>query len=533
MNRKQRIIVSVTGIFLVLLILVGLTYAYFLTKIKGNENNKSIEVTTANLILEYSEDTNVIKGIENAEPGYSVEKTFSATNKGNKKVDYSAVLQNVVNELSRKDDLVYTLTCKQYKTGETTETGTCNGVSTETTFPSTSDVSLLISNSIDINMTQTYSLTVTYKNLDVDQSEDMGKTFSAKVNIVNSDGLNPYSSNKNSLAYHIINNAQNNTNGTKFLSTPKSKPITEASTGDEKELSFAVDDFGISYYYRGAVTDNYVDFAGMCWRIVRIQGNGSIKLVLEDQNNTCKTSNIGDYSTQDGNKYKLYAWSDKEHDYEYLDGYLKDAFYKFQTEKISSALQEKYLTNDSWCLNDQKEEVAEFYNYYESGVMYDGDIIISKEGCPSGNKTCRVAGHNFYKQSDTFKCLGTLAPKFKNGETMNVATLTANEVWYSGMNSSNNNSYLNNGSNKDYWTLTKNTTLYGGATLAETASVSDPNSYYTSYAVISNKVSSHYVPTSYGENISGLLYARPSIIIKNNVEIASGNGLKTNAYVFK
>ena len=34
MSRKQRIIVSVTGIFLVLLILVGLTYAYFLTKIK-------------------------------------------------------------------------------------------------------------------------------------------------------------------------------------------------------------------------------------------------------------------------------------------------------------------------------------------------------------------------------------------------------------------------------------------------------------------------------------------------------------------
>ena len=40
MNRKQRIIVSVTGIFLVLLILVGLTYAYFLTKIKGNDNER-------------------------------------------------------------------------------------------------------------------------------------------------------------------------------------------------------------------------------------------------------------------------------------------------------------------------------------------------------------------------------------------------------------------------------------------------------------------------------------------------------------
>ena len=49
MNRRQKIIVSVTGIFLVALILVGLTYAYFLTRINGNPNDTSISVTTANL----------------------------------------------------------------------------------------------------------------------------------------------------------------------------------------------------------------------------------------------------------------------------------------------------------------------------------------------------------------------------------------------------------------------------------------------------------------------------------------------------
>ena len=81
MNRKQKIIVSVTGIFLVLLILVGLTYAYFLTKINGNTNDKSISVTTANLILKY-DDINDILISENAvEPGKSWVKTFSATNK--------------------------------------------------------------------------------------------------------------------------------------------------------------------------------------------------------------------------------------------------------------------------------------------------------------------------------------------------------------------------------------------------------------------------------------------------------------------
>ena len=40
MNRRQKIIVSVTGIFIVLLILVGLTYAYFLTRINGNTSNQ-------------------------------------------------------------------------------------------------------------------------------------------------------------------------------------------------------------------------------------------------------------------------------------------------------------------------------------------------------------------------------------------------------------------------------------------------------------------------------------------------------------
>ena len=62
MNRRQKIIVSVTGIFLVLLIIVGLTYAYFLTKINGNENTKSISVTTANLALVYGDGNGIITG---------------------------------------------------------------------------------------------------------------------------------------------------------------------------------------------------------------------------------------------------------------------------------------------------------------------------------------------------------------------------------------------------------------------------------------------------------------------------------------
>ena len=62
MNRKQKNIVSVVEIAIVLLALLGLTYAYFLTRIQGNTNTKSISVTTANLKLEYSDNKDVITG---------------------------------------------------------------------------------------------------------------------------------------------------------------------------------------------------------------------------------------------------------------------------------------------------------------------------------------------------------------------------------------------------------------------------------------------------------------------------------------
>ena len=58
----------------------------------------------------------------------------------------------------------------------------------------------------------------------------------------------------------------------------------------EALLASTDDDYGTSYYFRGAVKNNYVEFANKCWRIVRITGNGAIKLVLHNDN-TSKASN--------------------------------------------------------------------------------------------------------------------------------------------------------------------------------------------------------------------------------------------------
>ena len=80
------------------------------------------------------------------------------------------------------------------------------------------------------------------------------------------------------------------------IEEPKTTPGLAVSESSEKVLASAQDDYGTSYYFRGAIDNNYVEFANKCWRIVRITGDGSIKLVLHNDNvnkvaNPCTSTN--------------------------------------------------------------------------------------------------------------------------------------------------------------------------------------------------------------------------------------------------
>ena len=74
------------------------------------------------------------------------------------------------------------------------------------------------------------------------------------------------------------------------LKTPITTPGAAVSTADEALLASTEDDYGTTYYFRGAVTNNYVEFANKCWRIVRVGGDGSVKLILHNDN-TAKAAN--------------------------------------------------------------------------------------------------------------------------------------------------------------------------------------------------------------------------------------------------
>ncbi len=73
----------------------------------------------------------------------------------------------------------------------------------------------------------------------------------------------------------------------------------------DKGLYQGTDDYGTTYYYRGNVKNNNVYFAGYYWQIVRINGDGSIRLIYNgtEKNATGVKQSINNRTYQFNSKY--------------------------------------------------------------------------------------------------------------------------------------------------------------------------------------------------------------------------------------
>ena len=87
------------------------------------------------------------------------------------------------------------------------------------------------------------------------------------------------------------------------------KQITSNKNTTEALLASTEDDYGTSYYFRGAVKNNYVQFANKCWRIVRITGDGSVKLVLHNDNTSGSSSPCSSKNNNDEAAFARYSGS--------------------------------------------------------------------------------------------------------------------------------------------------------------------------------------------------------------------------------
>jgi len=171
---KKKIIISMCAIILLVLTLFGITFAYFTSKVEGNKNETSISVTAAELKLEYNGENSYIE-VNALFPGQKIEsKVFSVENTGTREINnYDVILENLVNDLSKYEDLTYELKC------ESSDEYDCNG--STGIFPNKNQV--IATNTINAKTKHTYILKLTYNETNTNQSVDMNKEISAKVNI--------------------------------------------------------------------------------------------------------------------------------------------------------------------------------------------------------------------------------------------------------------------------------------------------------------------------------------------------------------
>ena len=283
-EKKKRTILY--GLLVTVLVLIGVTYAYYrITKTQTNSNvigtrtclNTTLTEETSEIVLSDAFPISDEDGLKQSP------FTFTLTNNCD---SYVKVTIALVSEYRTSTNTAY-LKDNYVKSNLSTK-GTNDGSSVI--------LSTLSLGEVDTN-TQGYVLKTTgLKNkeaksfdlrlwLDSETTNEqvLNKTWKGKivVSVVAAEYVPTF-------AETILANNE--------VKAPITTPGAAISTADEAEFASTEDDYGTSYYFRGAVTNNYVEFANKCWRIVRVGGDGSVKLILHNDNkagaaNPCDAAN--------------------------------------------------------------------------------------------------------------------------------------------------------------------------------------------------------------------------------------------------
>ncbi len=135
------------------------------------------------------------------------------------------------------------------------------------------------------------------------------------------------------------------------------KPLpnfAEASYGEEGLYKYATAD-GNKYYYRGVVNNNYVKFADHLWRVVGVNPDKSIRLILD------KSAVYGNYSD--------YVNSIDYTGYQYIyngvavNNTITNHLNNWYKANIADRGFDRYVVNQSYC-NDSTNNVLNYHTYF-------------------------------------------------------------------------------------------------------------------------------------------------------------------------
>lgn len=253
---------------------------------------------------------------------------------------------------------------------------------------------------------------------------------------------------------------------------------TVSNQGDgTKGIYKAEDDFGTSYYFRGAVENNYVKFGNFYWRIIRINGDGSIRMIYAGTSahangDSSKDMSIGESAFNPNNNDNTYvgymygtagattyANTHSNTNNSTIKTFI-DNWYENNLKKYSS-----YLEDTIYC-NDRK--VVKINNF--GGTTLTGDGVGTNESAYAGYNRTYVSRNPNLKcenKNDRFTVNNTIG---NMNLTYPIALATIDELVYAGAVGidamtisyiTNTEFYLYAGTS--YWTMTSHSFSDGGA----------------------------------------------------------------------
>ena len=516
-EKKKRTILY--GLLVTVLVLIGVTYAYY--RITKTQTNSNVIGTRTCLDTTLTEETSEIV-LSDAFP--------ISDEDGLKQSPFTFTLTN-----NCDSNVKVTITLvSEYRTSTNTAYLKDNYVKSNLSTKGTNDGSSVILSTLSLGEVDTNTQGYVLKTTGLKNKE--AKSFDLRLwldsETTNEQGLNKTWKGKivvSVVAAEYVPTLSEAILAKNEVKTPITTPGAAISTADEALLASAEDDYGTSYYFRGAVTNNYVQFANKCWRIVRVGGDGSVKLILHNDNtagaaNPCDAANnsaSAAFARYSGETYKS-AFNSSYNDNAYVG-------FKYGTPSSSTYEATHANTNNSTILTNLE-------TWYNNNLKTYADAIADTEWCndktnvtdttydpwsmtPNGlgygtNKTYYGATQRLMSNSGS---AGGTGPSLKcNGELSKIASkvglITADELAYAGyaIGTGNTTTYLQENATDTYWwSLSPN---YFNDSSADVWGVRGSYGYFDR----------NYVDIAFG--------LRPSISLKSTTN-ATGNGTSDSPFI--
>ena len=446
-KKKKKKLSLYYGLLVTVICIIGVSFAWFRLYLSQTENNTIASRTCFNTTL--TEDTSKISltdafPITDEDGLKQTPFTFTIKNNCNSYVKVYITIDSTYRESTNtsylKDNYMKVNISPK---GTTTGKSVILGSQTLTDLENNKKGYIIVSTGLNANEEKSYDLRI-WMDSAVTTEQGLNKNWSGKIVVVSN------ASNKPTFAETILANNE--------VKTPISTPGVAVSTNEEALLASTEDDYGKSYYFRGAVTNNYVEFANKCWRIVRVGGDGSVKIILHNDNkagaaNPCDAANnsaSAAFARYSGETYES-AFNTNKEDNAYIG-------FKYGTPGSNTYEATHANTNNSTILTNLETWYTNNLKTYESVIadtVWCNDKSVSSGLGYGTNDTDYGATQRLVSTNGS---AGGTGPSLKcNGElskiTSKVGLITADELAYAGYayRLKNSTTYLQENATDNWW----------------------------------------------------------------------------------